>query len=212
MSSKKDRLIGRINDLRESTIKKTVEKRLKEFKSLNSGTNKQWFSELCFCLLTANTSAELGMRIQEELGYEGFTDNASEEELAKKLKKAHYRFYNRRAHFIFLANKYRNNLKKELQKTGNKREWLVRNIKGLGFKEASHFLRNTGHLEYAILDKHILKLLKENNLIKEVPKTLNKDNYLRIEKILGNISKKLDINQGELDLYLWYMETDKILK
>ncbi|HDI31847.1 MAG TPA: N-glycosylase, partial [Thermofilum sp.] len=44
------------------------------------------------------------------------------------------------------------------------------------------------------------------------PKTLTKRRYLEIEKILSEIAKELNLSLGELDLYLWYMETGKILK
>jgi N-glycosylase/DNA lyase len=202
-------LVTKVKELQESRIERLIDKRLKQFKSLNRKSNKDWFSELCFCLLTANTSARLGIKIQKELGYKGFTENKNEEELALRLKKAKYRFYNRRAHFIFLANKYKN-IKDILKKQKDKREWLVEHIKGLGYKEASHFLRNVGLFDYAIIDKHILNVLREADLIKA--KTMNKKNYLRAEDILKKIAKELRMSLGELDLYLWYMKTGEVLK
>ena len=33
-----------------------------------------------------------------------------------------------------------------------------------------------------------------------------------IEKKLERLCRKLKIKQGELDLYLWYLETGKVLK
>ena len=81
-------LINGINKLKKSKIKKEIDKKLKEFKKLNKKSNKEWFSEICFCLLTANTSAELGMRIQKEFGYKGFTEYGNETNLAINLKKA----------------------------------------------------------------------------------------------------------------------------
>ena len=99
-----------------------------------------------------------------------------------------------------------------LKTSKEKREFLVKNIKGLGYKEASHFLRNTGSFDLAILDRHVLNLLVENGFLKEKPKTLGKKQYLEIEEILGKMSKKLKMTQAELDLYLWYMKTGKILK
>jgi len=38
-------------------------------------------------------------------------------------------------------------------------EWLVKNLTGLGYKEAGHFLRNIGSGKIAILDRHILRNL-----------------------------------------------------
>lgn len=91
------------------------------------------------------------------------------------------------------------------------REWLVKNIKGLGYKEASHFLRNIGFKNFAIIDFHIINLLVKYDIIKK-PRTLTKIKYLEIETILRNIAKNLGVSLAELDLYLWYLETKKILK
>ncbi|MFX0023913.1 MAG: N-glycosylase, partial [Candidatus Hermodarchaeota archaeon] len=90
-------------------------------------------------------------------------------------------------------------------------DWLVKNVKGIGYKEASHFLRNIGYTEYAIVDFHIVDLLVKHNFI-EKPKTMTKSKYLEIEKILKSIGSELELNMAELDLYLWYLETGKILK
>ena len=84
-------------------------------------------------------------------------------------------------------------------------------MKGLGFKEASHFLRNIGYDDYAIVDFHIVDLLVRHNLIKK-PKTLSRVKYLEIEEILRKIAKKSGLTLAELDLYLWFLETIKVLK
>ena len=91
------------------------------------------------------------------------------------------------------------------------REWLVNNIKGIGYKEASHFLRNIGFDDYAIIDFHIIDILTRYKII-EKPKYLSKKKYLEIEEILRKIAKQTNLTLAELDLYLWYMETGKILK
>jgi N-glycosylase/DNA lyase len=44
------------------------------------------------------------------------------------------------------------------------------------------------------------------------PKSLSRAKYLMIESILEGISRRTGINLGELDLYLWYIETGKVLK
>ena len=43
-------------------------------------------------------------------------------------------------------------------------------------------------------------------------KWVAKKKYLEIEEILKEIGKQLNLSLAELDLYLWYMETGKILK
>ncbi len=206
-----NQLIANINQLKKSDIKIQIDKKLEEFQKLKKRSNKEWFSELCFCLLTANTSAEMGIRVQKQLGYKGFTEYKDEAELIQRLKNVKSRFYNRRGHFIHEANKHKD-IKSILKKQKDMREWLVENIKGLSYKESSHFLRNIGFFDYAILDKHILRTLEENKLIPKIPDSMNKKNYLLFEKILARLSKRLNLSQGELDLYLWYLKTGKILK
>jgi thermostable 8-oxoguanine DNA glycosylase len=46
----------------------------------------------------------------------------------------------------------------------------VGNVKGIGYKEAGHFLGNIGfNQDLAILDRHILKNLKKLGVINAVP-------------------------------------------
>ncbi len=196
------KLINKINSLKKSKVGKTVNDKIKEFKELGKKSKKEIFKELCFCILTANYSAAGGIKIQKEIG-NGFL-TLSEKQLAKKLRELGHRFPNARAGYIVEARKKLNDL--ELN-----RDWLVKNIKGIGMKEASHFLRNIGFDDYAIIDFHIIDILVKNGLI-EKPNTLTRKRYLEIEEILRKLAKKLNLTLAELDLYLWYLETGKILK
>jgi len=137
----------------------------------------------------------------------------TEKQIAKKLKEFGYRFPNTRAKYIVEARKRKNFIREILNQRNEQeiREWLVKNIKGIGYKEASHFLRNIGFENIAIIDFHIINLLAKFGLIKK-PKTLGKKKYLEIEKLLKRVAEKLNINLAQLDLYLWYIETGKILK
>jgi N-glycosylase/DNA lyase len=91
------------------------------------------------------------------------------------------------------------------------REWLVDNVKGLGHKEASHFLRNTGHENVAIIDRHILSVLQEHKVI-STPKDLSPRNYLAIEEACISLAEKLNMSLSRLDLSLWYLKTGQVLK
>ncbi len=207
VSGKRAELLEQIEKIKKSSTGRKIGRRMKEFKSLGKKTDKL-FNELCFCILTANYSAEGGIRIQKEIG-EGFA-TLSEKQLADKLKKLGYRFPNKRAEYIVESRKCAGSLKN--LKTGPEaRKWLVKHVKGLGYKEASHFLRNIGYTDVAIIDFHIVDLLADYRLVKK-PKTMTKRNYLKIEKLLRKIAENVNLNLGELDLYLWYMETGKILK
>ena len=156
--------------------------------------------------MTANFNARGGIKIQKEIG-DGFV-SMSQEELTKKLVELGHRFPNTRAKFIVEA---RENFRKINLKHENIREALVKNIKGLGMKEASHFLRNIGFNNYAIIDFHIIDFLVKNGLI-EKPKALTEKKYLEIESVLEKIAKETSLSLGELDMYLWYLETGKVLK
>ncbi|WP_456472149.1 N-glycosylase/DNA lyase [Methanocaldococcus sp.] len=205
-------LIEKIEELKNSEVSKVIKKRIEEFKSFKDKPNEEWFKELCFCILTANSSAELGIKIQKEID-DGFL-TLSREELEKKLKELGHRYYKKRAEYIVLARKYKNikDILKEFRDERKAREFLVKHVKGLGYKEASHFLRNVGYDNVAIIDRHILRELYENNYIKEIPKSLTKKKYLEIEKILEDIGNKTNLKLSELDLYIWYLRTGKVLK
>jgi N-glycosylase/DNA lyase len=92
------------------------------------------------------------------------------------------------------------------------REFFVGNIKGIGYKEASHFLRNIGIFGLTILDKHILRTLHEYKMLEALPKSLTRKRYLQYAEKLFEFSRKLEINIDELDLLLWSMKTGKIMK
>jgi N-glycosylase/DNA lyase len=202
-------LVERLGTLRESGVGKIVEQRLKEFKS-NGRDPEKIFSELCFCICTANNSAERGMRAQKEIDF----CESGEDELRKQMRKVVCRFYNNKTGFILSARGKKAELLETIGSSENgkqAREWIVKNIRGLGYKEASHFLRNIGYEDVAIIDFHIIDLLEKSDKINR-PKTLTRKNYLRIERILEGLAAEVKMNLAELDLYLWYIETGKILK
>ena len=205
-------LIIQVKDLRNSNIRNLIEQRLNEFKAFENKNDKEWFCELCFCILTANSRAHTAINIQKELGPDGFLD-LTKEEITESIKRNKHRFHNNKARFIVEAREYKN-IKKIVKDLDEKeaREWLVSNIKGLGYKEASHFLRNTGGTKLAILDRHILNLFLENNIIKDKPSSLNKKKYLEIEEIFNKLADSLKMNSSELDLYMWYIKTGEVLK
>ena len=205
-------LLESVEYLKNSEVKKLVDARLKEFRELGNGSSNEIFKELCFCILTANFNAEKSMKIQMKIG-DGFLI-LPESLLASKLKELGHRYPNTRARYIVDARKHKNSLRTTIKMFNDEnklREWLDTNVKGIGYKEASHFLRNIGYTDFAIIDFHIIDVLTKYNII-EKPKTLTKRTYLETEELLRKIAGKSNLNLAELDLYLWYMETGKILK
>ena len=206
-------LLGEIRRVMEDhEIRSIVRSRIKSFESMLRKPDKEIFKEVAFCILAANFSASRSMKIIEALG-----DRLLEldsEELALELKRLGHRYPRLRAKYIVKARKRLREMVKSIQAADDEfqlRGWLVRNIKGLGFKEASHLLRNLGCKNLAIIDLHILRILRRYGLISEL-KSLTRRRYLEIEKLLRRMAKELGITLAELDLYLWYMDSGKILK
>lgn len=205
-------LLKSIEKLKNSEIKTLVESRVKGFKQLGKKSSDEIFNELCFCIMTANFNAERSIKMQEEIK-DGFCD-FSEQQLVEKLKQFGHRFPKVRGKYIVEARKHKDALKEKISSFENERElreWFVKNVLGLGMKEASHFLRNIGFINLAIIDFHIVDVLVRHGLI-ERPKMLTPKKYLEVEEVLKEIARKVNLNLAELDLYLWYMETGKVLK
>ncbi len=205
-------LVREVNRLKEGEVSKLIANRMREFEELGGRSNEEIFKELAFCLLTANYSAEGGIKIQKAIG-DGFI-TLPKEELERRLRELGHRFPRARAEYIVEARRLLPILKDILRSFDDEkklREWLARNVKGLGYKEASHFLRNIGYKNVAIIDYHIVDVLVRFGVI-ERPRTLTKRKYLEIESILERIARETGLTLGELDLYLWYMETGKVLK
>ena len=190
-----------------------------ELRKSNKNDDERLFEELCFCILTANTSAEMGLRSIDAL--RDLLSDGKQEEMTKKLEGI-YRFNNLRPAYIihtrnYLKNEFNFKLKEKIESLKNDMESLRdffafnEGIKGIGYKEASHFLRNIGFKGYAILDKHILNSLIEFNVIDEV-KTLTGKNYREIESKMRIFSNEIDIPMDELDLLLWSRRNGKIFK
>ena len=126
-------LIEKIEQLKKSSIAEIINLRMKEFEKLGKEKEDKVFSELCFCLLTANFQAEKCIRIQKDMGRDFL--HLPEEELAKKLKEAGHRFWPQRANRIVEARECKTELCSLVMKESGKemREWLVKNVKGEGY-------------------------------------------------------------------------------
>ncbi|MEM0160191.1 MAG: N-glycosylase/DNA lyase [Thermoplasmata archaeon] len=205
-------LIEKIKELKKSKLNIEIENRINEFENMQKKDSRCWFSELCFCILTANSSAESGIKAQKNISKDGFC-TYSFEDLRERLKSIGYRFYNKRAEYIIENQKYCDKIKENLlslEDSDKRRAWLISNVKGIGYKEASHFLRNIGYKDMAIIDRHILNILHESGYI--TSKKINAKKYIEYENILKEIAKKCELDLAKLDLYLWYIKTKKILK
>ena len=189
-----------------------IEARLKEFKEVSRKSDEEVFAELCFCICTPQTRARAADAAISIMKRESTLLNGDEDRIADILRENGVRFPESKARYIVAARAYLKSLKSLPSDVHKAREWLVKNIKGLGYKEASHFLRNIGYEGLAILDRHILRGMKEVGVIKEVPKNLTKRTYLELEKKFIQLASDLSMRPEALDLVMWADKTGEVFK
>ena len=198
--------------LRFDEQRDAIRKRLDDFATIKP---EAYFYELVYCLLTPQSSARNADKAIEALKSEDFFNNDMNA-AAILFRKQHYiRFHNTKAKRLQeVKGKYDEILAQLCNGSSSPelRVWLVKHVKGLGWKEASHFLRNIGHHDLAILDRHILKNLKKHGVIRSLPKTLTAKRYLSIETKFKQFARDMGISMDELDLVFWSNETGEILK
>ncbi len=196
-----------------------IQKRLRDFKEILERNDDDVFAELCFCLLTPQSSAKTCWAAVSRLRERSLLSKGQANEIQPQLNDV--RFGDSKAKYIVEARDLFTKdgklyLKSHLSSFTNPfelREWMVENVKGLGYKEASHFLRNVGLGEdFAILDRHILRNLKRMEVIPEVPVSITKKRYLEIEEKLRRFSWEIGIPLADLDLLFWSRETGWIFK
>lgn len=211
-----------IADLRRDyrTKKPAITARLAEFRAVQEKGDRAVFEELCYCILTAGSSAKMGMRTVEAL--RDLLQSGKREELVRRARENRVRFWRVRPSYIAHTREYLQRrcgmdlrgLLRSFDCPLARRDFLAKNrdIKGLGYKEASHFLRNIGFRGYAILDKHILNSLREMGIITRRMRPNTRKGYLEIEKRLARFADEVGIDMDHLDLLLWSRKTGEILK
>lgn len=128
------------------------------------------FREAVYCFLTPATKAESAYATHKVLFMDGFFFRASQEEIAACLRaKPYIRFHNQKAQRLLFWREYGKKIITDMlaiAEESDKREFLVENVYGMSYKEASHFLRNIGMgRSLAILDRHIINFMKESAML-----------------------------------------------
>lgn len=203
-----------IEELRREFREKqgAIHRRLADFATVRP---EDYFYELVYCLLTPQSSAVNAGRAVEAL--KEAERSGARVDIAELLhRRAHYiRFHNTKAkHLAGAREKFPEIAAKLIAGSSGPelREWLVDNVKGLGWKEASHFLRNIGHRNLAILDRHILRNLSKHAVLRSVPTALTPKRYRAIEARFARFAAEIGMTMDELDLLFWSRETGEILK
>ena len=203
-----------------SDKRREIRDRLAEFAQVGrSGSHDRFFEELTFCIFTAGASARMGLRSVE--GVRSLLMSGSTRDIQRALTGRH-RFPNSRGAYVYQTREYLRSacslrLRDALgsfKSADERRDFLAanRSVRGIGYKEASHFLRNVGYRGYAILDKHLLGRLAEFGVIESPKPPSTKTKYLAIERKLRLFAERIGIDFDELDLLLWYTKTGEILK
>ncbi len=210
-------------------IRSAVEERLDSFRSVwERGDEGELLCELYFCLLTPAARARSAWQALNSMKEKGLILCEAPGDVDQENR--FHRIADELTLVRFRNNKARNVLEAERRfMTDGKpsirsrligfssafemREWLAGTVRGMGYKEASHFLRNIGKgSDIAILDRHILRNLIRFDIIEKMPDGLARKQYLRIEELMRGLSRKIGIPLHHLDLVLWYHETGEIFK
>ena len=193
-----------------------IERRLEEFKRVRLKGDLAAFEEMCYCLFTAGASAKIGLRSVEAIRDVMLT--GSQEEIAERLRGIHP-YARKRAEYVVLAREFVKErmgfeIFETLDRMGHleRRDFLVENVKGFGYKEASHFLRNIGYSGYAILDRHILRNLRKLGITDLTSSPKSRKAYLQVENAMKELAEEIGVDFDALDLLFWSRETGEVLK
>ena len=199
--------------LRDHAIRgDAIRNRLADFRAV---PDADYFYELAYCLLTPQSSAIHAGRVVERLREADFLRNGGDATPLLRAREQYIRFHNTKARRLLDARDRFPEVRDMLvsgESAAAERAWLVANVKGLGWKEASHFLRNIGRRDLAILDRHILRNLARHGVIRAIPASLTPSRYRTIEERFARFAQALGIPMDELDLLFWSRETGEILK
>jgi N-glycosylase/DNA lyase len=196
-----------------------IQRRLEDFSRVQPS---QYFYELVYCILTPQSSAVNAAKAVKRLQAINFYGTLCDPEPILFQKNFYIRFHKTKARLLVQLRESfpeilavlsdGESIPKDSRSISVLREWLVEHVKGFGYKEASHLLRNIGHRDLAILDRHILKNLKRFGAVRTIPKTLTPKQYLNLEKQFHRFAEAVGIPLDELDLLFWSLETGEILK
>ncbi len=207
MTEKQRRELLELYELRGEEIRN----RLLEFKeTFQKADDLQIFHELSFCILSSGVGPKIAGQCMRAIG-EKLADG-EEDELLGRIEVIH-KYAENASRYIVFTRKY---LKEEhgfllkslvssFEDRVERRDFFAKNpgIKGLGYMQASHFLRNLGFSGYAILDRNNLASLSELGIIGETKYPLTKKRYIETESLMTEAAHELGISLDEFDLLLW---------
>lgn len=203
-----------------------IENRLEKFRELREGSDYRLFMELCFVILTSQSSAKKAWKAVEELDSQNLLLEGDRSEIAEVLQEHEIQYEQNKTGYIldnrkFLSqptlknptNELKLREKLDLENLEKTREWLVGNIKGISWKGASHFLRNIGYGdEFAIISNYITRNMLKLGLVEDAEPPTDREEYVEQEEKMRELAEELEIDIQALDLVLWSMETGEVFK
>jgi N-glycosylase/DNA lyase len=186
--------------------------RLNDFQNIEAGLI---FYEFCFCIMTPQTSAKNAWQVQNKLIEKDFLNTKFNPKSILTDKKHYIRFHNTKSQRLLNAIDYKKRLDEILSSNINqyeKRNIIKSEFIGIGMKEASHFLRNIGYKKFAIIDRHILKMLYLCEVLNDTTPPKNDEQYLEIEQKIIDFSAKIDIDMDILDLLFFAHSNGEVMK
>lgn len=198
--------------IRYDELKSSIRKRLIDFSRV---PQDKYFYELCFCLCTPQSKATNALQVQNKLEKMDFFNQRFDPTPLLRDPDHYIRFHNQKAKRLLKAIEtfpaVMNILNSDIDNK-EKRFAITQLVNGFGMKESSHFLRNTGCRNLAILDRHILKHLVLCGIYDKIPNVASYKNYLKAEEKFMNFADEIGIPVDELDILFWSYETGEILK
>lgn len=215
---------NRINNAIEVICKDIEQKETMHWKE---ASEERLLFELILAILGSQNRYEVALRFSEEIrDYKLLENNHSMkiELLTEKIQtilsmaleiegtSIKYRFPNSKAKFIahnLLYLQLYGGLKSLLSQTediAQLRAFFVKEIKGIGPKQSSHFLRNVGYSnEVAVLDIHILRYMQIQGIIEEtyIKAIGTLKEYEKLESLLIDFLRYMKYPIGLIDQAIW---------
>lgn len=166
-------------------------------------TEEEIFYNLCFAILASQTTFKSNIKVTKQLTEIGFYKNDIDMPLLQEIVRP-TRFFRQKTYRLLKAKQQFDEILDVVlgpEDSFTKRNKLVKMVNGIGMKAGSHFLRNLGHTDLAIIDTHVLKYLGRS-----MPK--NKREYLEIENEFAKLAKDKGLTSAELDAIVWKKYSD----
>ncbi|MFB6204288.1 MAG: hypothetical protein ABEJ75_01450 [Candidatus Nanohaloarchaea archaeon] len=206
--------------------RETIEKRLQEFHDLQDASDERIFRELVFVLLSSQSPAREAWKAAEKLEKRGLLLEGDRESIAQHLEDTEVKYTHEKSGYIV---KNRKRLSQPTlarpggsikigdrlnpERLDRTRENLVDELEGIGWKGASHFLRNVGYgNSFAIISGHIAEAMHELGLTDSPQPPAARERYMTLEKKIQDFSADTGIEVQALDLVLWSMKTGEVFR